>query len=115
MRLILVSGKGKPNNIQDKNDDNSTEFTSQLVKLFLRQAYCTVDIICIHSNTNLFRYDENIIFVKQELLPAMHRLRSEVVQKYKDKWRENMHVILSFADGSSARISAINQSLKHFQ
>lgn len=117
MHLILVSGRGKPIDQSSQDLDNSTQFTGELVKVFakLTLEYTKIDIYLIHSETNLFRYDENILFVKRELLPVIHNMRRQIVAQKKDKWRDFMHITLSFADGSSARISAINQSLKIYQ
>ena len=69
----------------------------------------------IHSTTNVFRYDENIAFVKRELLPLIDAIRDDMVQLHGAKWKEMMRLTLSFADGSSARISAINAALKHYR
>lgn len=114
--LILVSGRGQPIDQSSQELDNSTQFTGHLVDEFVK---CALDarltVHLIHSDTNLFRYDENILFVKRELLPQIHELRRQVVARRKDKWRDFMRMTLSFADGSSARISAINQSLKIYQ
>jgi hypothetical protein len=117
VHLILVSGRGKPIDQSSQDLDNSTQFTGELVKVFakLTLEYTKIDIYLIHSETNLFRYDENILFVKRELLPVIHNMRRQIVAQKKDKWRDFMHITLSFADGSSARISAINQSLKIYQ
>jgi hypothetical protein len=38
-----------------------------------------------------------------------------MVQLHGAKWKEMMRLTLSFADGSSARISAINAALKHYR
>lgn len=112
-----MSGRGQPIDQSSQELDNSTQFTGHLVDEFVKRtlecAQLTVHLI--HSDTNLFRYDENILFVKRELLPQIHELRRQVVARRKDKWRDFMRMTLSFADGSSARISAINQSLKIYQ
>ncbi len=114
-RIVLVSGRGKPIDLKATDSDNSTEYTAQLAKLFLEKVYPEIDIELLHSDTNLFRYDENIVFVKRELLPCINKFRDDLVTEFKGKWKENMRVTLSFADGTSARINAINASLRHFR
>jgi hypothetical protein len=86
-----------------------------LIALFLAKAYPKIEVQLIHSNTNLFRYDENIVFVKTELLPAINVMRDKLVEKHCGKWKEFMKITLSFADGTSARINAINASLRHLR
>lgn len=117
LNLILVSGKGQPIDQFSQGVDNSTQFAGHLIEVFVKHTseYMHLDVHLIHSETNLFRYDENILFVKRELLPVIHEMRRQIVAKKKDKWRDFMRMTLSFADGSSARISAINQSLKIYQ
>lgn len=118
--IVLVSGRGKPNDAHAQEQDNSTEYTAKLLQEFVKHqsnecVYNKHTVYLLHSNTNLFRYDENILFVKRQLIPLVHELRTPIVGKYKEKWRENMRITLSFADGSSARVSAINQALKLYQ
>ena len=45
--------------------DNSTKFTGVLITKFIEREYPQVKVIHIHSTTNIFRYDENIAFVKR--------------------------------------------------
>lgn len=113
--IVLVSGRGKPIDQKAADCDNSTQYTAKLAKLFLKRAYPDVEVELLHSDTNLFRYDENIVFVKRELLPCINKFRDQLVLQYKGKWKENMRVTLSFADGTSARVNAINASLRHFR
>ena len=50
----------------DRIDSNSTGETGQLLALFIQQMYGSrVEVVCVHSATNLFRFDENIVFVKK--------------------------------------------------
>jgi hypothetical protein len=96
--------------------DNSTEFTAKLIKLFIELAYENkIEVQLLHSTTNLFRYDENILFVRQELLPKIEEIREDFLNGEDPKWREKLKLTISFADGSTARISAINASLKHYR
>lgn len=114
-RVILVSGRGQAIDTGTSELDNSTQFTAQLVKLFIDTKWPMIACHLIHSDDNLFRYDSNIMFVKKDLVPFVSLLRDEVVRKHREKWRDYFKLTLSFADGSSARISAINQSLRHYQ
>ena len=95
--------------------DNSTKYTAMIMNAFINAIAPDVQVIHLHSTTNLFRYDENIIFVKRELVPLIDSIRDGLAEKFGSKWREMMRVTLSFADGSSARISAINQSLRYYR
>lgn len=116
--VILVSGKGTPSDINADMMDNSTKVTAQLIQTFLHLVYPDVEVRLLDSDTNLFRYDHNIIFVKHELLPVIHEYRDKLVSADRpnpEKWKDHMKVTLSFADGSSARISAINASLRHYR
>jgi hypothetical protein len=117
--VLLVSGKGKPIDFEASDQDNSTEYTGKVLEQFILRhsasLYGKFQVRLIHSNTNLFRYDENIVFVKHELIPIINELRAPILSKYKENWRKQMRITLSFADGSSARVSAINQALKYYQ
>eukprot|EP00605_Chrysophyceae_sp_TOSAG23-4_P001026 GSChrysophyteH1.ASY1.ANO1.1127.1 assembled CDS len=90
--VILISGRGTPTDPSARSIDNSTKASSKIVQKLFGLEYPTLQIITLHSTTNLFRYDENIVFVKRELVPIV----------------DHIH-------GSSARVSAINQSLSHYR
>jgi hypothetical protein len=113
--ILLVSGRGKSIDTRANDADNSTEFTAKLISIFIKAAFPDIKVEFLHSNTNLFRYDENIVFIKHELLPKIDYLREEYILTPDGKWKEKFKVTLSFADGSSARISAINASLKLYR
>jgi hypothetical protein len=55
------------------------------------------------------------MFVKHELLPLVDSYRDELFASVSSRWKECMRVCLSFADGSSARINAMNASLKYYR
>ncbi len=113
--VILISGRGSPTDPTARCVDNSTKATAKLVQKLLMREYPALQIITLHSVTNLFRYDENIVFVKRELVPIVDHIRNDLAHRTADKWKDAMGVTLSFADGSSARVSAINQSLSHYR
>lgn len=118
-RIVLVSGRGSRTaahqNEDDVSKDNSTEVVGQLMSIFIRKVLPDVTVELLHSSSNLFRYDENILFVKLQLLPLIDGYRDEMVLKYGENWKNRMRLTLSFADGSTARISAINASLRHYR
>jgi hypothetical protein len=113
--IILITGRGTPVDASANVQDNSTYYTGRLITSFIERVFPAVEVIQVDSATNLFRYDENIVFVKRELLPLIDSIRNNLSEKVGEKWREMLHVTLSFADGSSARISAINASLRHYR
>lgn len=114
--IVLVSGRGTPMIQTSGNEnDNSTKSTADLIRLLIQKAYPGIQVKLVHSESNLFRYDENIMFVKNELLPMINTYRDQLVVAKGAEWKEHMRVSLSFADGSSARISAINASLRYYR
>ena len=136
--LILVSGVGQPRNWTHCSKGNSTEKCAELMKIFLQTIYPELVVVHIHSDTNIFRYDENITFVQNELLPRIQEYRdahakgmpypdevtdpllSEIDVAYKNQsfsteWRKSFSITLSFADGSPARNHAIQAALRTFK
>ncbi|CAM9417093.1 unnamed protein product, partial [Ectocarpus sp. 12 AP-2014] len=113
--VLLVSGVGQPRNEEHRLEDNSTEVTAVLMEAFLKRHFPSVRVVRVHSDTNIFRYDDNIRFVKTELLPLLNAERSQMAEKYGEDWQDMMHITMSFADGSPARISSINAALRHFK
>ena len=118
--IYLITGVGNPSDVgRDRPlhliHDNSTEYTGMLMKAFIEQEYKGVEVICVHSTTNLFRYDENIVFVKNNLMPRIELLRDTLADKFGRRWKSLLHVTMSFADGSSARINSINAALRIYK
>eukprot|EP01084_Bolivina_argentea_P258187 435175_1 len=114
--IILVSGVGVHRESNGEISlDNSTEITAQLMEDFLMKHYTDIHVMRLHSTTNLFRYDENIQFVNHELLPVVEKERNALSLLYGAEWRNMMNLTVSFADGSPARISAINASLRPYR
>jgi hypothetical protein len=113
--IVLVTGRGTPVSETAKISDNSTQYTAKLMQLFINRCYPEIKVQLLHSKTNLFRYDENIGFVKRELLPAIDEYRDLLVDKVGGKWKDRITVTLSFADGASARTNAINASLRYYR
>jgi cytidine deaminase len=140
--LILVSGVGSPRNWTHSMDGNSTEQCAKLMALFIHTLYPDWVVVQVHSHTNIFRYDENISFVQNELLPCIQSYRDahatglaypdEVstpcshgqngdINKgvgnlvFDPEWHKTMNVTLSFADGSPARNHAIQAALRPYK
>ena len=130
--VVLVSGVGTPRNWTHSINGNSTEACAELMERFIRIVHPDVTVVRIHSETNLFRYDENILFAKHELKPRIDAYRDTHArgQAYPDEvkypkdmveapfsadWKRSFHVSLSYADGSQARIHAIQAALRPYR
>ena len=113
--VFLVSGVGTPRNSTHELAGNSTEGVTRLMEMWLNIAFPRVKVVRVHSQTNIFRYDENISFVKHELLPKIEAMRDHLAERFSDRWRDLLRVTISFADGTTARISAIHHSLRPYQ
>lgn len=136
--LILVSGVGQPRNWTHSVKGNSTEQCAELMKIFLQTVYPDLVVVHIHSDTNIFRYDENITFVQNELLPRIQEYRdalakglpypdevaklsrnqidkTETDRPFSTEWRKFFSITLSYADGSPARNHAIQAALRTFK
>ena len=48
-------------------------------------------------------------------MPMIDEHRNNLARRHGSKWREMLHVTMSFADGSSARINAINAALRIYR
>jgi cytidine deaminase len=130
--LILVTGVGSPRNWTHSVDGNSTEACAELMERFVHLLYPDVKVVRIHSSTNIFRYDENILFAKRELKPLVDAYRDahargqpypdEIklpkdlsVKPFSSEWKRSFNVTLSFADGSPARVHAIQMALRPYK
>jgi len=113
--LILVTGVGTPRNWTHSVNGNSTKAAGDLMEMFVKQNYNNIEVIKIHSETNLFRSDENIRFARKELVPAIDTIRDDLVSTLGEQWRDNFHITLSFADGAFARQIAIHSCLRMYR
>jgi hypothetical protein len=114
--VFLVSGQGTPRDETARVQDNSTEITAMVMEMFLKKVYPSLEVVQVPSPTiNLFRYADNIVFVKRMLKPKLDAIRNDLAAKIGGRWLENLHVTMSFADGSSARISAISASIRSYR
>lgn len=141
--LILVSGVGTPRNWTHSMTGNSTQVCAQLMQHYLQTLYPDLVVVHVHSETNIFRYDENISFVQNELMPCIQSYRDahakelpypDEVQSLMDgvqnttasssdfqklpfmaDWKKSFKVTLSYADGSPARNYAIQAALRPYR
>lgn len=133
--LVLVTGVGTPRNKTHEVSGNSTQTCAALMERFLKSIDPSLTVVTIHSETNLFRYDENLVFVDRDLMPILHGYRdahatgspyphdrrvgtkhsSSTATTFDAEWHSSMHVTLSSADGSAARTHAIQASLRPFR
>ena len=124
--LMLVTGRGIAQDTEVDDVANSTQHAGQLIDLFFKQQtqhYPNLEIVLIDSNADLFRNDENIYFVKQQLLPVFDSYRDAIARNlsrnkklFETKtWKDFMKVTLSLADGAPARTNAVNASLKYYR
>lgn len=127
--VVLVSGVGTPRNWTHSILGNSTQTCAELMELFIHVLYPDITVVRIHSETNIFRYDENITFATQELMPCIDSYRDAHARSlpYPDEeadgtsrpfnpdWRQSVAVTYSFADGSAARSHAIQAALRSYR
>jgi hypothetical protein len=117
--IVLVSGVGTPQNWTYSMSGNSTQTCAELMELFIHVLYPDlIAVVRIHSETNIFCYDENITFATQELMPCIDSYRDAHARSepYPDEniapsfgrsnpfhpdWRQTVSVTYSFADGSA--------------
>jgi cytidine deaminase len=113
--LVLVSGAGQPRNAPANPADNSTEGTGRVIERFVKLVYPDIEVVHIPSAFGIFRYDDNVRFVKEQVLPAIEARRAEVVASHGDTWSSNLKITVSLADGAPARISAINAAMRSYR
>jgi cytidine deaminase len=113
--VYLVSGSATPWNIEHDERDNSTLGAAKLMKRFIETCWPGVKVVIVHSDHEVFHYDSNVRFIKEVLRPHIEQTRRILAARYLDKWPKHMHVTLSLSAGASARIAAINASLRDFR
>jgi hypothetical protein len=123
--LVLISGVGTPRDTTQDPQGNSTRVCAQLMQHFLHMVDPDIAVIHIHSDWNIFRYDENVRFVKEIFLPRIHAYRDahargepyphedqhhrlmQQATRFRESWRNSFRTTISWADGSNARTYAI--------
>ena len=119
--LVLVSGAGQPRDRDAEPRDNSTEGVGRVIEAFVRAAYPDIEVRHISSDhaarsaATIFRYDDNVQFVKEQVLPVVDSYRTEALAQHGEDWAKQLHVTISLADGAPARISALNASLRSYR
>ena len=129
--LVLVTGVGTPRNWTHSVTGNSTQYCADLVEQFIYRLHPDVTVVKVHSETNIFRYDENLVFAERELMPVVNAYRdahatgmpypdepqllSSTARRFNEDWRKSFSVTLSFADGSPARTYAIQASMRTYR
>lgn len=133
--IVLVSGVGTPRNWTHSINGNSTHACAELMELFINTLYPDVTVVRIKSETNIFRWEENISFATQELMPCIDSYRDAHArgEPYPDEiatvnrksemernefdpdWKQSVSVTYSFADGSAARSFAIQSVLRPYR
>jgi len=140
--IILVSGVGTPRNLSHSKRGNSTEACAELMELFISVLYPDITIIRLHSEREIFQYEENIHFSKKEFMPCIDAYRDAhargepypdeylqnskwgsnysnhpqtTMNRFDPDWKQTFSVTLSFADGAPARTHAIQTSLRAYK
>lgn len=114
--LVLVSGAGQPRNEKANPSDNSTQGVGWLIERFIRLVHPEIEVVHIVSSSyGIFRYDDNVRFVKEQVLPVIEAKRSDVVTDHGDEWSSRLKVTVCLADGAPARISALNAAMRSYR
>jgi hypothetical protein len=113
--LVLVSGAGQPRDEQANPGDNSTEGTGQLIERFVKLVHPDIEVVHIPSAFGIFRYDDNVRFVKEQVLPVIEAKRSDVVATHGENWSERLKLTVCLADGAPARISALHAATRAYR
>ena len=113
--LVLVSGAGQPRNERANPADNSTEGTGRIIERFVKLVHPDIEVVHIPSSFGIFRYDDNVRFVKEQVLPVVEAKRAEVVSAHGDQWAHFLKVTVCLADGAPARISAVNAAMRSYR
>ena len=58
--IYIIVIYSNPSDSTAKITDNSTKYLAQLMSLFIKSIDQSIEVVLVHSTTNLFRYDENI-------------------------------------------------------
>jgi len=114
--VVLVSGAGQPRNEKANPSDNSTQGVGWLMERFIRLVHPEIEVVHIVSSSyGIFRYDDNVRFVKEQVLPVIEAKRSEVVAAHGDEWSSRLKITVCLADGAPARISALNAAMRSYR
>ena len=115
--LVLVSGAGQPRDIKANPHDNSTEGTGQIIAQFIQAVYPDIEVRHVSSSdvNGIFRYDDNVRFVKSEVLPVIDAERTLALRAFGEDWPKKLNVTMCLADGPPVRISAMQAALRSYR
>ena len=96
--VLLIAGSGAPRDSKAQHNENSTYYLACLMKLLVDRLFPDINVRIVFSeHCNLFRYDENIKFVKGDLAPVIENMRDEVVAVRGDKWKDYFKITVWLA------------------
>eukprot|EP00928_Gymnodinium_smaydae_P013529 TRINITY_DN14932_c0_g3_i1.p1 TRINITY_DN14932_c0_g3~~TRINITY_DN14932_c0_g3_i1.p1 ORF type:complete len:544 (-),score=79.66 TRINITY_DN14932_c0_g3_i1:302-1933(-) len=117
--VVLASGRAEPRDQLADTQGNSTERTAHLMTKFMMKAFGgdqhRVQTRPLHADGDAFRYDTNLRFCHQLLLPLLDQEREEVALRSGDKWPERFSVTLALCDGTHSRMQVLSQCLREFR
>lgn len=115
--VVLASGRAQPRDVGADTCGNSTECTAQLMVRFLTAAYPEESFIAValHHDGDAFRYDANLHFCHNMLLPILDAEREDVAQESGDGWPDRLSVTLALCDGTHSRLQVLSQSLREYR
>lgn len=112
--LYLVSGTSMPADPSYSDADTSTEGVAVLAARFLRMCYPDVIVHHVASGRDVLKYDSNVHFLKDTLIPLIDVLRRSLVAFYGDAWHKHFSLAISMAAGAPARLAALNAALRQY-
>ena len=113
--VYLISGSGIPREQCHDVAGNSTECVARLMESFIRMVHPNVEVVQLPSSVGIFRFDDNVAFTRDVLLPKLDAERQVLVQHYREAWHERMQVTQSLTDGAPARVAAISTALRRYK
>jgi len=111
--LLLLSGSGR------RRDDgspqaNSTRYCARLIRRFAAQAYGDVEVWMAHSHHDVYKHNQNVIFLRA-VRGAIEAFRRPAVDQYGERWAEHFGVMSALAGGTPARVAAAAATLRPFE
>ena len=91
-----------------------------IIKVWFSYIYTPYATIIDNGDISFFfdkSYENDLSMVSnaKEIMGMIDKLRDDLAHRVGAKWKDMLQLTLSFADGSSARISAINAALKPYR
>eukprot|EP00930_Biecheleria_cincta_P037673 TRINITY_DN25884_c0_g1_i1.p1 TRINITY_DN25884_c0_g1~~TRINITY_DN25884_c0_g1_i1.p1 ORF type:complete len:436 (+),score=38.84 TRINITY_DN25884_c0_g1_i1:113-1309(+) len=118
--VLLASGRAEPRDAGAEAHGNSTESTAQLMTRFLTSAYTSGArnihaVAPLHGDGDAFRYDANLRFCHEMLLPVLDAERGEIASRSGDDWPQKFSVTLALCDGTHSRLQVLSQCLREYR